>query len=204
MARLRHAASPPLAPPLEERVNVPAIDTLDQLRALLDGDGAAPPHVRPASVPFGPEGRAAFQQALRLLSMRGYPTQELRRRLLRRHEPAAVEAALQALAGSPFLDDAAWAAAHVAGLRGRYRSAALLRRELAAKGVRSEDATAALEAHDDDAAALAAAAKRVGALAHLDPAARSRRLRDYLLRRGFASGAVRSALDRVLGDSAGS
>lgn len=175
-----------------------AAHDLAHLRTLVGGIEAAPPPEPAAPAPLDREARAALQQALRLLSLRGYPTQELRRRLLRRHEAEAVDAALESLASTPFLDDGAWAAAYVAGLRGRERSATLLRRELSAKGVAAEDVTAALATHDDAEAALAAATKRVGALARLAPEVRERRLRDYLVRRGFSSAAVRRALDTTL------
>ena len=144
------------------------------------------------------EGRLALRRAVMLLSVRGLPTEELRRRLLRRYTAGAVEAALEALAGSPFLDDQAWALAYVAGTRGRERSTALLRRELRSKGVSVLDAAAAIEEHDDHGAALAAARRRVRSLGSLEPAVRDRRLRDYLLRRGFASEAVREAMEAVL------
>jgi SOS response regulatory protein OraA/RecX len=158
------------------------------------------PHLDKASfgVSLDEEARLALQRAVTLLSVRGLPTEELRRRLARRYTPEAVEAALAALVGSPFLDDRAWASAYVAGTRGRERSTALLRRELRAKGVGAIDAAAAVEEHDDTEAALAAARRRVRSLGDLDPAVRTRRLRDYLLRRGFASGAVRAAMEAVL------
>ncbi len=174
--------------------NVPVAE----LRALIDNVGAPSPSEPAAPAPLSREARAALQQALRLLSLRGYPVQELRRRLLRRHEPDAVDAAVESLAGTPFLDDGAWAAAYVASLRGRERSATLLRRELAAKGVGADDVSAALASHDDGEAALAAAKKRAGALARLVPEVRERRLRDYLLRRGFSSGAIKRALEATL------
>jgi regulatory protein len=147
------------------------------------------------------EARLALQRAVTLLSIRGLPTEELRRRLVRRYTPEAVEAALGTLAGSPFLDDRAWATAYVAGTRGRERSTALLRRELRAKGVGVLDAAAAVEEHDDTEAALAAARKRIRSLGGLEASVRHRRLRDYLLRRGFASGAVRAAMEAVLNTS---
>ena len=149
------------------------------------------------------EGRLALRRAVMLLSVRGLATAELRRRLLRRYPAGAVEAALQARGGSPFLDDRAWALAYVAGTRGRERSTALLRRELRSKGVSVVDAAAAVEEHDDREAALAAARRRVRSLGDLDPAVRTRRLRDYLLRRGFASEAVREAMEAVLKPSRG-
>ncbi len=147
------------------------------------------------------EGQLALRRAVALLAVRGLPAVELRRRLARRYEPTAVDAALRALEGSPFLDDRAWASAYVAGTRGRERSTALLRRELRAKGVSMLDAAAAVEEHDDQAAALAAARRRVRALRDLEPAVRTRRLRDYLSRRGFGPAAIHAAMAATLNSS---
>lgn len=172
-----------------------APETLATLRALVE-TGPAEAERAPAP-PLDREARAALQQALRLLSIRGYATAELRRRLLRTHAPAAADAALAELAHTPFLDDARWAAGFVSGVRGRQRSSSLLRRELSARGVTAEDARAALEAHDDTEAALEAARRRWSALARLEPAVRDRRLRDYLARRGFSGSVVNRTLARL-------
>ncbi len=175
--------------------------TLEELRALVGrpGEGDAP--ARGAKRPLDAAARAALQQALRLLSVRGYATGELRRRLLRQHEAEAVDAALASLEGTPFLDDAAWAAAYVGGHRGRERSSALLRRDLATRGVRGEDAAAALEGHDDAAAALAVARRRARSLMGLMPEVRERRLRDYLLRRGFSGPVAQRATSTALAEA---
>ncbi len=179
---------------------------LESLRSLIEAAerAAAAAPARPEQrtrEPLDAAGRAALQQALRLLAVRGYATEELRRRLLRQHEAMAVDAALASLGGTSFLDDRAWATAYVGGMRGRERSAALLRRDLASKGVGVEDVGAALEAHDDDAAALAAARRRVGALRRLEPAVRQRRLRDYLVRRGFSTATALRAMASVLDEA---
>ncbi|MFN8638223.1 MAG: regulatory protein RecX [Dehalococcoidia bacterium] len=173
--------------------------TVATLRELVAGVPLDTPRVE-MPPPLDREARVALQQALRVLSIRGYPTEELRRRLLRTHGPQAVEAALATLASSPFLDDARWAAGFVSSARGRQRSSGLLRRELSARGVTVEDARAALESHDDAEAALVAARRRWGALAHLEPAIRERRLRDYLARRGFGSNVIGRALGELVAD----
>lgn len=147
--------------------------------------------------PLDEEARAALRQAVALLSRRGYATEELRSRLRRKHTPSASDAAIAALEASGFLDDRSWASAFVAGARGRERSSALLRQELRRKGVADHDTNEALRAHDDYAAASSAAARRIRSLRHLDEATRARRLRDYLLRRGFSS----SVTLRVLRDA---
>ncbi|MSP21602.1 MAG: hypothetical protein EXR66_01020 [Dehalococcoidia bacterium] len=148
------------------------------------------------------EARLALQRAIMLLSVRGLPTEELRKRLVRHYTPEAVEAALATLIGTPFLDDRAWASAYVAGMRGRERSTSLLRRELRSKGVSVLDAAAAVEEHDDRAAALAAGRKRLRSLSRLEASVRTRRLRDYLLRRGFGASAVREVMSALESESA--
>ncbi len=180
-------------------------ETIDELRALIGGD-RVPSEDTPTSGahgPLGASGRAALQQALRLLSVRGYATVELQRRLLRQHEPEAVDAALSRLEGTTFLDDAAWAASYVGGLRGRQRSSAILRRELAARGVRGELAATALDTHDDESAALAVARRRAGSLRGVAAEVRARRLRDYLVRRGFSGGLAQRATVTALSEAFG-
>ena len=181
-------------------------ETLDELRALIGQREEGSRGVGGASGParrLDAAGRAALQQALRLLAVRGYATAELRRRLLRQHEADAVEAALGALEGTAFLDDGAWSVAYVAGMRGRERSSALLRRDLAARGVTGEVATNALATHDDEAAALAVARRRAGSLRSLEAEVRARRLRDYLLRRGFSGGLAQRAASMALEEAFG-
>jgi regulatory protein len=144
------------------------------------------------------EARRALKKAVDLLSRRGYATAELRKRLERQSPPEAVDAALERLEASGLLDDGAWAASYVDGPRGRERSRSMLRRDLRSKGIEDEAAASVLEEHDDRAAALQVAERRVRSLTRLAPEVRARRLRDYLLRRGFAGGVVRATLDAVL------
>ncbi|MCC6237966.1 MAG: RecX family transcriptional regulator [Dehalococcoidia bacterium] len=182
--------------------------TFEDLRALI-GRRESSPDAPDDSVPARPRapldaaGRAALQQALRLLSVRGYATAELRRRLLRRHEADAVDGALRSLEGTSFLDDAAWAASYVGGMRGRERSSAILRRDMAARGVDGAVAASALETHDDEVAALAVARRRAGSLRTVPAEVRARRLRDYLLRRGFSAGLAQRATAAALSEAFG-
>jgi regulatory protein len=143
--------------------------------------------------------------ALALLARRAHTRLEIRRKLLQRAFPeAAVEACLDHLAERGWLNDAATAAAlasaRARGGRGRGRIAA----ELAAKGVSRKDADAALAALDpaDEARRLRLALeKRSRSLpAGLTPQARSKKLFDHLVRRGFAPSAVLGAL-RTKGES---
>lgn len=163
--------------------------SLEELQALVSqtSEREEAPAASEGSLDAG--ARAALHQAFRLLSIRGYAKAELRRRLSRQHESTAVDSAVAFLEAKGFLDDAAWAAAFVGGLRGRQRSSALLRRDLAVRGVKGDEASAALEGHDDEVAALTVARRRVASLRGLEPEVRERRLRNYLLRRGF-SGAL--------------
>jgi regulatory protein len=131
--------------------------------------------------------------------MRAHTRLELRRKLLTKgFAPADVGACLDALADRGWLDDAATAAslasARSRGGRGRGRIAS----ELAAKGVSRKDADAAIAALDpgDEARALRLALeKRARTLpAGLTRQARSKKLFDHLVRRGFAPSAVLEAL----------
>ena len=122
---------------------------------------------------------------------------ELRANLARRFADEDVEHAITRLHALGYLDDAVWATAYVDRGRARERGAALLRRELAARGVSASDAEEALRDHDDHAAALCAARRRLRRrperAAALDRDA-SRRLRDHLRRRGFDHFTIESAL----------
>jgi regulatory protein len=139
------------------------------------------------------------ESALAFLARRAHTRLELRRKLLRKgFAREDVEACLERLADRGLLDDAGTAAALAASRsrsgRGRSRIAA----ELAAKGVSRTDADAALAALDpaDEARSLRRALeKRSRALpAGLTRQARSKKLFDHLVRRGFAPSAVLEAL----------
>src|SRR5512135_2958704 len=137
--------------------------------------------------------------AFALLARRAHTRSEIRRKLLLRGFPASdVEACLDDLASRGWLNDAATAASLVSsrsrGGRGRGRIAS----ELAAKGVSRKDADAALAALDpaDEARALGRALERRSRAlrAGLTRQARSKKLFDHLVRRGFAPSAVLEAL----------
>ena len=139
------------------------------------------------------------ETALALLARRAHTRLELRRKLLRRgFSRESVETCLDHLAERGWLDDAgtaaALAAARARGGLGRGRIAS----ELAAKGVSRADAEAALAALDagDEARALRLALeKRARTLPPgLTRQARSKKLFDHLVRRGFAPSAVLEAL----------
>lgn len=111
------------------------------------------------------------------------------------------------LAGRGYVDDAAFARHWVDTRAARGYGAARLRAELAVRGVARELIDAALEALTTARAlerARALAERRLPALRRLPPARAAVRLRDLLLRRGYATGVVmrvvREALGRRLDD----
>jgi regulatory protein len=150
-------------------------------------------------------GAGAQHSALALLARRAHTRSEIRRKLLLRgFSEAEIEPCLDHLAARGWLNDAATAvslaSARSRGGRGRSRIAA----ELAAKGVSRKDADAALASLDpaEEATALRRALeKRARTLAAgLTGRARSKKLFDHLVRRGFAPSAVLEAL-RTKGES---
>ncbi len=140
----------------------------------------------------------AVRRVLQLLARRPRTEHELRSALAAAFSTAETNHAVARMRALRYLDDAAWAANYVASERAQERAARLLRRELLARGISADDADAALSGHDDHASALRAARRRLRALRRTDPRRRTRRLRDYLGRRGFNQSAVQSALARLI------
>src|SRR5512141_1323771 len=171
------------------------------------GPASRGPASRRGSSPSSPSKKFSDPRAtaLALLAMRAHTRLEIRRKLLQRAFPEAdIEACLDDLAARGWLNDAstalALAAARARSGRGRSRIAA----ELAVKGVSRKDAAAALAALDpaDEAKSLRLALeKRARALPPgLTGRARSKKLFDHLVRRGFAPSAVLEAI-RTKGES---
>src|SRR5690348_15541258 len=77
---------------------------------------------------------SAYERAIRLLARRAHSRLELKRKLLRTHDAAAVEGALERVAGAGYLDDGAFAAS-VVRRRGSDRGPRAIAAELAAKGI---------------------------------------------------------------------
>ncbi len=140
----------------------------------------------------------AVRRGLELLARRPRTESELRSALAAEHPAEAVEQAVARLRTLRYLDDEAWAAAHLSTARAQQRGALLLRRELLARGVSAAIADAALAGREDRTAALAAARHRLRALQRLERGPRERRLRGYLHRRGFAAETVNSVLLELL------
>ncbi len=136
--------------------------------------------------------------ALRMLAARAFPVRELTRRLERKgHAKHAAESAVRALADSGLLDDAEFAR-HYARTRVRQKRVgpARLVADLRRLGVEEREARQAVDealaADGVDTGALVrdAAARKLRSLEGLAPPDRARRLRAWLLRRGFAAADV--------------
>lgn len=149
---------------------------------------------------------AAHSAALRAVARRAHARFDLRRRLLQKqHPPAAVDRALDRLAGQGLLDDARFAVDFAAAKGRRGRGPARLVRDLQAQGVDRRVAEEAVrtslqaEGIDPAAAVRALAQKRASQLAGLPPAVRKRRLTAFLLRRGFGGSDIRTAVEGLAG-----
>jgi len=134
-----------------------------------------------------------MDKALDLLSFRARSESELERRLLRAgHSPSAAASALRRCRELGYLDDRAFALAHVRDrLRLRPKGRRALRSELFRKGVDGELAEAAIDdafaesGLDEADLARRLASKRIKKLGNLETDVARRRLGGHLLRRGF-------------------
>ena len=140
----------------------------------------------------------AFRAGLRFISYRPRSRQEIRRRLGRRFGERAVEQALARLEEQGYINDATFARSWRESREAhRPRSAGLIRRELAQRGVGREVAEEAVAGLDDDANAYRAGLGRMRSLTGLDYVTFRRRLEGYLTRRGFGTAIVRRAVERL-------
>jgi regulatory protein len=143
--------------------------------------------------------------ALVMLARRGHTIRELSQKLSRRGFAAAeVSAVIADLVSGGYLDDEKTAAAMAAAQAGKGRGRARIASELSARGVSAADRERALSGLDpraERAALRLALRKKARTLpSGLTPQARSKKLFDHLVRRGFAPAAVLEAL-RTKGDS---
>lgn len=147
-----------------------------------------------------------LDKALDLLAVRARASRDLRVRLRRAGATDPdISWTVDRLVAQGFVDDASYAR-QVA--RSKALSGGVSKRKvisaLRQKGVSAEVAAEAINATlaevdlDEYGAALAAAQKRVRALASLDPAKRRQRLYAFLARRGYESDVVRRVLSEVL------
>ncbi len=142
------------------------------------------------------DARAA---ALALLARRAHTSRELSLKLRRRgFSPPEISTVLGDLASKGYLDDAKTAAALAATQAGKGRGRARIAAELSARGVSAADRERALAGLDraGEARALRMALERKARTlpAGLTRTARSKKLFDHLVRRGFAAAAVLEAL----------
>ena len=149
---------------------------------------------------------AVLDKALDLLAVRARSSRDLRIRLQRAGAAATdITWTVERLVAQGFVDDASYAR-QVA--RSKVLSGGVSKRKvvtvLRQRGVSAEVASDAVAATlsevelDEFGAALAAARKRVRALASLDPAKRKQRLYAFLARRGYDGDIVRRVLKEVL------
>ena len=136
----------------------------------------------------------AMGSALNALAYRPRSEAELRARLLRKFAPETADRAIARLKEQGLVDDAKfaelWASYRV---RHSPRGARAILAELAQKGVPRGLAEAAVEILDDDDSASRAAVKFARRLSGDGFEKFHRRMRDHLLRRGFARPAARRA-----------
>jgi regulatory protein len=138
--------------------------------------------------------------ALDLLARKAWTRQELRRRLCRRGAPDDVaEAVVADFEGRGYLDDRAFASVWATSrARDRAVGSYRLRAELLARGVARPLAEAAVDGAFDEVDELtrarAAATRRLGTLGRAAPAEVSRRIHDYLRRRGYPGDVVRQVV----------
>lgn len=149
---------------------------------------------------------AARAAALRVLAFRALPSTEIQRRLVRKgHAAPAVAEAVGALVDGGLIRDAEFARHFVRTRAKRFRyGPARLARDLRRLGIPSDEAEravrGALDEEGVDPAELLreAAARKLATLRDLDPLVRRRRLKTYLLRRGFAAADVIAAVKQAL------
>lgn len=146
----------------------------------------------------------AHRAGLRALARRAHARYDLRRRLLQKqHPPAAVDGALERLAGQGLLDDAAFARDYAGAKAARGRGPARLIKDLLAQGVERRMAEEAVrtaladDGVDPSAAVRAVAEKRAKQLVGLPAPVRKRRLAAFLARRGFAGADIRHLVETL-------
>ena len=144
----------------------------------------------------------AVRTALTFLARRPRTERELRAALAKQIEDTeVVDHAVERMRALGYLDDAAWAKSYVGSGRARDRGRSLLKMELQQRGVPDTLARDAVEAHDEAAAALDAARKRARSLRDVEEPRRTRRLHDFLRRRGFPDNIAREAARSALAEA---
>jgi regulatory protein len=131
---------------------------------------------------------AAYDQAVRLISLRPRTERELRIRYMKKGLSDPIQdAAIERLKADGLVDDAAFAQAWIENrMEFRPRGTWALRSELSSKGVARETIEITLENFDEEQAAQRAAIEGARRYKHLSPKLFRRRLSAYLSRRGFS------------------
>ena len=151
--------------------------------------------------------RRARAVALDLLARKPWTRRELTGRLCRRGAPADVaDAVVAELEARGYVDDRAFASVWAESrARGRSLGRQRLREELRARGIARPLVEAAIvrafEDTDELTRALAAARRRLATLRRQDPDQATRRLHDYLRRRGYPGDVVRQVLRALRKDA---
>lgn len=149
-----------------------------------------------------PEERSGFDLALRLLARKDYSERALREALLSR-EVSDVEETISKLQDYGYLDDDRSATAAVQKLSGQRLPRRMMVQKLVSQGYSADTAARVMaEAEPEDETVLAAQLleKKRSSTASLDRDTAYRRLSGFLLRRGFSSATVSSALREFLGE----
>jgi regulatory protein len=142
--------------------------------------------------------RKALDRALRYLALRPRSEAEVRLHLLKRFPEDAVASALVRLREQGLLDDLAYARTWVQSrLAHKPKSAALLAREMAGRGVPREAIQEALAGADDETAAAQVARQYLRRLSTSDRRESYRKGWDHLRRRGFSASVIRHTLSRL-------
>jgi regulatory protein len=160
-----------------------------------------------AEVEARAEAFAARTVALRILGYRALPGREIVRRLVRKgHDKAVAEGVVAALGAEGLVDDAEFARHYTRTRAARRRlGPARLEADLRRLGVDERTAAAAVgetlarERIDPARLLREAATRKLREMAGLDRAAQRRRLKAFLLRRGFGSGEIVALLRELIG-----
>jgi regulatory protein len=169
--------------------------------------GAALDERRAAEVEGRAEAFAARTVALRMLGYRALPGREIVRRLVRKgHDKAVAEGVVTGLCAEGLVDDAEFARHYTRTRAARKRvGPARIEADLRRLGVDERTAadavreTLARERIEPARLLREAAARKLREMAGLDRAAQRRRLKAFLLRRGFGSGEIVALLRELLG-----
>jgi regulatory protein len=143
----------------------------------------------------------AAAAASRLLFYRPRSTAELRTRLNQRFPTRVVDQVVESLVKRGHLDDVSFARLWTNSRDANSpRSASAIKRELLAKGISPDLASAAVGDVDDPQNAYRVALKTSRRLEDATPLAFRRRLWGYLRRRGFSESITRVTIDKILAD----